>query len=87
MRNFKWKVEYVPVIPIRLSAVNLCALSAHTLPLTRTLSKVETFASLARCAASLNRRTFCCGVSPGGPATLCVFAFEDPALPAGLDVA
>jgi len=31
------------------------------------LSKPETFASLARAAASLSRRTFCWGVSPGGP--------------------
>jgi hypothetical protein len=32
-----------------------------------TLSNVETFASLALAAASLNLLTFCCGVSPGGP--------------------
>ena len=35
------------------------------------LSKPETFASLARAAASLNRRTFCCGVSPAGPGVRC----------------
>jgi hypothetical protein len=56
----------IPVIPIRLNAVNRCALSAQTRPRTTNLSKPETFASLARAAASLNRRTFCCGVSPGG---------------------
>jgi hypothetical protein len=58
------------VIPIRLNAVNLCALSAHTLPLTRTLSSVETWASRALSAAALNLFTFSCGVSPGGPGFL-----------------
>jgi hypothetical protein len=56
----------IPVIPIKLNAVNRCALSAQTRPRTMSLSKPETFASLARAAASLNRRTFCCGISPSG---------------------
>jgi hypothetical protein len=57
----------IPVIPIKLSAVNRCALSAQTLPLKITLSKFDTCASRARSAAALNRLTFSCGVSPGGP--------------------
>jgi hypothetical protein len=61
----------VPVIPINPRAVTRCALSAHTRPLIMNLSKPETFASLARAAASLNRRTFCCGVSPAGPGVRC----------------
>lgn len=57
----------IHVIPIRLRAVNLWSLSAHTLPVEITLSNVETCASLAAFAAALNRLTFCCGLSPGGP--------------------
>ena len=61
----------IPVSPISPKAVTRCALSAHTRPLIINLSKPETFASLARAAASLSRRTFCCGVSPGGPGVRC----------------
>jgi hypothetical protein len=63
----RWKGGEIPVIPISPKAVTRCALSAHTRPLIMNLSKPESFASLARAAASLSRRTFCCGVSPGGP--------------------
>lgn len=62
--------EIIHVSPIKLKAVNLCALSAHTLPLKRNLSKVEICASLALSAAALNLLTLCCGVSPGGPGFL-----------------
>jgi hypothetical protein len=57
-------------MPIKLNAVNLCALSAHTLPLTRNLSNVDICASRAASAAALNLFTLCCGVSPGGPGCL-----------------
>jgi hypothetical protein len=63
--------DNIPVIPINPKAVTRCALSAHTRPLMTSLSKPETLASRARAAASLNRRTFCCGVSPGGPGVRC----------------
>jgi len=55
------------VSPIKLNAVNLCALSAHTRPRTITLSHPVTCASRAAFAAALNRLTFSCGVSPAGP--------------------
>ena len=57
----------IPVRPINVNAVNLCALSAHTRPRTRTRSKFDSLASRALAAASRSRLTFCCGVSPGGP--------------------
>ena len=57
----------IPVAPIRLNAVNRCARSAHTLPLTNTRSNVVTCASRALFAAALNLLTFSWGVSPGGP--------------------
>lgn len=63
----------IHVAPIRLKAVNLCALSAHTRPLTSSLSNVVTCASLALSAAALNLLTFSCGVSPGGPGVLAGF--------------
>lgn len=53
-----------------MNAVNLCALSAHTLPLIINLSNVEICASLALSAAALSLLTLCCGVSPGGPGFL-----------------
>ena len=60
-------VDCIPVIPIKLSAVKRCALSAQTLPLAITLSKLDTCASRALSAAALSLFTFSCGVSPGGP--------------------
>lgn len=57
----------IPVAAIKLKAVNRCALSAHTRPLTRNLSNVETRASRALSAAARRRRTFSCAVSPAGP--------------------
>jgi hypothetical protein len=59
--------EGLPVAPIRVKVVILCARSAHTRPLTRNLSNVETCASRALSAAALSLLTFSCGVSPGGP--------------------
>ncbi len=59
--------EDIPVAPIKVSAVNRCARSAHTRPLTKNLSNGEICASLALSAAALNRLTFSRGVSPGGP--------------------
>jgi hypothetical protein len=56
----------VPVKPIKLSVVNLCAKSATTLPLLTTLSNVLSCANFDLRAASRNRATFCCGVSLGG---------------------
>ena len=60
----------VQVHPISVKAVNLCSLSAQTLPLKITLSIVVICAFLAAAAAALNLLTFCCGVSPGGPGNL-----------------
>ena len=59
--------EGIPVAPIKLNAVNRCARSAHTRPLTSSLSNVEICASLALLAAARNLLTFSCVVSPGGP--------------------
>jgi hypothetical protein len=61
------KLYHIPVNPINVNAVKRCARSAHTRPLTNTLSNVLTFSSLALAAAALSLATFCCGVSPGGP--------------------
>jgi hypothetical protein len=44
-----------------------CALSAHTRPLSTTLSCQCTFWSLATAAVRLSRATRCCGVSSEGP--------------------
>lgn len=57
------------VAPINPMAVILCARSAHTLPLTTARSNPVSLPSLALFAASLNRLTFCCGVSPAGAST------------------
>lgn len=46
--------------------VNLCARSAHTLPLATTLSNELSCPCFALLAASLSLATFCCGVSFGG---------------------
>ena len=53
--------------PISPSAVNLCALSAHTLPVTTTLSHVLIWMrSLAAARAARSLATFCAGVSAFG---------------------
>lgn len=57
--------------PIKLNAVNRCALSAHTRPRITILSNVEISPSFAASAAALSRLTFCWGVSPGGPVFFC----------------
>jgi hypothetical protein len=65
-----------PVKPIKLKVVNLCARSAHTLPLSMILSAGLSFPNRARRAASRRRATFSCGVSPGGagpPIAILVF--------------
>ncbi len=60
-------MQDIPVAPIRVKVVILCARSAHTRPLTRNLSNIEICASRALSAAALNLLIFSCGVSPGGP--------------------
>lgn len=56
----------LPVPTIKVMAVNLCALSAHTLPFATILSYFDSWLSFALRAASRNRAIFCCGVSFGG---------------------
>ena len=68
--------EGIQVAPIKLNAVNRCALSAHTRPLIINLSNVDICASRALSAAARNRRTFSCGVSPTGPGVRCGNVFE-----------
>ena len=61
-----WGVKYILENPTMLYTLNLCALSAHTLPLTTTRSHVVICAARSRNLASRSRATFSAGDSLGG---------------------
>ena len=64
---------YIPEKAIILYTVNLCARSAHPLPLITIRSHVVICASRSRILACRNRATFSAGVSAGGALPVAAF--------------